>query len=180
MTLINIDPASLAIQPHDLFDNKAMLLTSGDFTTGHFNTMTIGWGSIGTMWNKPYVLVAVRPSRYTYEFMEKFTDFTITAFPIQYKKALNILGASSGRDGDKITLSSLTPIAATQVLSPSFAEAELSIECKKIYWQDLDPAHFLDQGIHNSYPNNNYHRIYYGEIIAIQGIQHYSGPYFRV
>ena len=38
----------------------------------------------------------------------------------------------------------LTPQAAAQVAAPVFAEAELVIECRKLYWQDLDPAHFLD------------------------------------
>ena len=31
------------------------------------NTMTIGWGFIGIMWNKPVFIAAVRYSRHTYE-----------------------------------------------------------------------------------------------------------------
>jgi flavin reductase (DIM6/NTAB) family NADH-FMN oxidoreductase RutF len=180
MNLVQIEPEMLSIQPHALFDLKTLLLTCGDFNQKVFNTMTIGWGSIGTMWNKPCVVVAVRPTRYTFEFMEKYPDFTVTAFPDAYKKALNILGTRSGRDGDKIKLAGLNPMAAHQVLSPSFAEAELSVECRKIYWQDLDPNYFLDPGIHNFYQEHDYHRIYYGEIVHILGSQFYSKAEFNL
>lgn len=180
MNLKQIDPSALSIQPHDLFDNKTLLLTSGDFSQGDFNMMTIGWGSMGTMWNKPYVVVAVRPTRHTYLFMEKYPDFTVTAFPIAHKKALNILGTRSGRDVDKKAATELTAISATKVASPTFAQAELSIECVKIYWQDLDPSHFLDPVIENSYPKKDYHRIYYGEIVAVQGTDDYIKGYFKV
>lgn len=175
MSLIQIDPRALTIQPHELFEFKSMLLTCGDFNKNNFNTMTIGWGSMGTMWNLPYVVVAVRPTRYTFKFMEKFEDFTVTAFPNAYQPALKLLGSQSGREGDKIGMTNLTPCPAQKVLSPSFVEAELSIECKKIYWQDLDPEHFLAKNIHNSYPRKDYHRIYYGEIVNILGTEAYTG-----
>ncbi|MCJ7696186.1 MAG: flavin reductase [Anaerolineaceae bacterium] len=162
-----IDPASFSIKPHDLFHTKTCLLTCGDFSTGNFNTMTIGWGSIGTMWSLPFTMVAVRPSRFTFEFMNKFNDFTVTAFPESCKSALNLLGTKSGRDGDKIGESGLIPIASNKILSPSFEQAVLSIECKKIYWQDLDHTHFLDQSIYKYYSNEDYHRIYFGKIVYI-------------
>lgn len=166
-TMKAIDPISFSIKPHDLFHNKTCLLTCGDFGAGIFNTMTIGWGSIGTMWSKPFVMVAVRPSRFTFEFMEKFNDFTVTSFPDAFKSALTLLGTKSGRDGDKIKQSGLTPIAANCTLSPSFLQATISIECKKNYWQDLDHTHFLDQSIYKHYSDEDYHRIYFGEIIYV-------------
>ena len=45
-----------------------------------------------------------------------------------------------------------------------FGEARLVIECKKIYFADIDPANFLDAGIKSNYPKNDYHRMYIGEI----------------
>ena len=48
-----------------------MLLTSGDAAAGKANPMTISWGFMGTIWNKPVVIVAVRPQRHTREFIEK-------------------------------------------------------------------------------------------------------------
>lgn len=180
MKLQTINFDHFNIQPHDALENRAMLLSCGDFSTGHFNTMTIGWGGFGTMWNKPITVVVVRPSRYTYEFMEKYEDFTITAFPLQYKKALNILGTRSGRDVNKLDLTDLTITSSSLIKSPTFIEAELSIECRKIYWQDLVPEHFLDQKIFNSYPNKDYHRVYFGEIVSILGTDQYSKAIFKL
>ncbi|HNZ15113.1 MAG TPA: hypothetical protein PKI51_03825, partial [Anaerolineaceae bacterium] len=60
--LIQIDPKSFVLKPHYLFNNQWFLLSAGDFSKNDFNCMTIGWGSIGTMWNKPYVSVVVRPT----------------------------------------------------------------------------------------------------------------------
>jgi flavin reductase (DIM6/NTAB) family NADH-FMN oxidoreductase RutF len=36
-----------------------------------FNAMTISWGQMGELWNKPVVTVYVRDSRYTKKFIDK-------------------------------------------------------------------------------------------------------------
>ena len=149
------------------WDKKWFLLTSGDFSQNDFNTMTVAWGSFGIMWNKPFVQVVVRPTRFTLNFMEKYDSFTLTAFAPEYKKALKLLGTKSGRDGDKISESGLTPIASQKIAAPAFEEATLILECQKIYWQDFDPANFIDPGIDKNYPKKDYHRIYFGEIVTI-------------
>ncbi len=156
-----------------LWEGQWLLLTAGDFRAGSYNTMTVAWGSLGTMWNRPFAQVVVRPTRYTREFMERFDTFTLTAFPPQHRRALDLLGTRSGRDGDKIAASGLTPIASTAVAAPGFAEAELIIECRKLYSQDLDPARFLDPAIEKNYPKKDYHRVYYGEILAVSGEEKY-------
>ena len=38
-----------------------------------------------------------------------------------------------------------------------------------MYWQDMDPTHFLDPTIDKNYVEQDYHRIYFGEIVAILG-----------
>lgn len=158
---------------HHLWEEQWLLLTAGDFHSRRFNTMTVAWGSLGAMWNRPFAQVVVRPTRHTREFMEQYDTFTLSAFPKQHRAALNLLGTRSGRDGDKIAASGLTPIASTQVAAPGFAEAELIIECRKIYSQDLDPARFLDPTIEASYPKKDYHRVYFGEVVAILGTERY-------
>jgi flavin reductase (DIM6/NTAB) family NADH-FMN oxidoreductase RutF len=170
----NIDIAQLKVQPHHLFNNRWLLLTSGDFQSGDFNTMTIAWGALGTMWSKPFALVAVRHSRYTFEFMEKYEHFTLSAFPEKYQDALTLLGSRSGRDGDKISASGLTPQAASRISSPTFEEAVIVLECQKNYGDDLNPAHFFDSGIHDHYPRKDYHRIYFGEIVATLAAEAYT------
>lgn len=159
----------LTVKFHHFWDSQWLVLTCGDFTKQHFNSMTVSWGSLGTMWNKPFAQVVVRPTRYTYQFMEQYDNFTLCAFSSTYRKALEYLGAKSGRDVDKIVGSGLTSIASSIISSPCYAEAEMVIECRKIYWQDMEPSHFLNPEIENHYSEKNYHRIYYGEIIAIFG-----------
>jgi flavin reductase (DIM6/NTAB) family NADH-FMN oxidoreductase RutF len=153
----------------ELFNTRWFLLTSGDFATGKFNSMTISWGSMGIIWNKPFVQVVVRPTRYTFEFMETYTDFTLCAFSEDRRKALNLLGSRSGRDGNKIKESGLTPCRSTHVSAPSFIEANLVIECKKIYSDIFRPEGFIDPSIENNYHLADYHRIYFGEVQGIRG-----------
>jgi flavin reductase (DIM6/NTAB) family NADH-FMN oxidoreductase RutF len=164
----------LLVRPYHLWLRQWLLLTCGDFAEGHFNSMTVAWGSLGAMWDKPFVQVVVRPVRYTYQFMERYDTFTLCAFPETYRKALNLLGTKSGRDGDKIAEAGLTPIASTQVAAPGFAEAALVLECRKMYWDDFEPARFLTPEIERNYPQKDYHRIYFGAIVALFGDESYA------
>ena len=163
----------LITRPIASFNNHWFLLTSGDFAAGDFNCMTISWGSIGEVWGRPLVQVFVRPGRYTYQFMEKYPTFTLCAFPKAYHSELNFLGSHSGRDSNKLAEARVTPMAAEAADAPVYAEAELAIECRKMYWQDMDPSHFLVKGIEQNYPIKDYHRIYYGEVLAITGVEAY-------
>lgn len=156
------------------WDGQGMLLTSGDLKAGQFNAMTVGWGSIGVMWGFPFVQVVVRPVRYTYQFIEKYDTFTVCAFSETYAPALHLLGNKSGRDGDKITESGLTPIASTKVAAPGYEQAALIMECKKLFWEDMDKTKFLDPRLEKKYPAKDYHRMYYGEILAIHGEDLYN------
>lgn len=150
-----------------LFDDQWFLLTAGDFAKKDFNTMTISWSSMGIMWNRPFVQVAVRPTRFTYQFMNRFDYFTLCAFPEKYRFALQLLGSRSGRDENKIADSSLTPIASPGGNGVAFKEAQLIIEALKIYWDDFEPQKFVDPTIEENYAQNDYHRFYFGEIVNI-------------
>ena len=169
MTLKPIAIKTFVAKPFHLWDIQTLLLTSGDFANKSFNAMTVGWGSIGYIWQRPFVQVVVRPVRYTYEFMQKFDTFSLCAFPKKYHAALQLLGTRSGRDGDKIAESGLTPVASTTIAAPGYAEASLVIECRKMYWDDIHPQNFLDPKIDKNYPLKDYHRIYFGEILALFG-----------
>ncbi len=149
MQLKEIKPSNLKA-PADIFLKRWFALTAGDET--NYNAMTIGWGSIGGMWSMPFVQVAVRPSRHTYQYMEKYNTFTISSFPEENKADLKILGTKSGRDGDKIAKTKLTTIKSEIIEAPGFKEADLIIECKKIYWQDMNPDNFLSDKIMKNYP----------------------------
>lgn len=171
MPLIDIPPDELVLRPHALWGRQWLLLAAGDFAAKRYNCMTVAWGSLGTMWNRPFAQVVVRPTRYTYEFMAAYDTFTLCAFPEALRPALQLLGSRSGRDGDKIAAAGLTPVAASRVAAPAFAEAELVLECRRLYWQDLDPSHWCDPAIEDQYPQRDYHRVTFGEILAVRGTE---------
>ncbi|NMA83405.1 MAG: flavin reductase family protein [Epulopiscium sp.] len=138
------------------------------------NTMTIGWGTLGPIWNRPIFTVAVRYSRHTYDMLEKGSEFTIS-LPLEnndeIKKALGVCGKQSGRDIDKFMTCGLTVIPGQKVNVPIIGECELHYECKIVYKQAMEPG-VLDPSIKerfyqgSSNYHNNYHVIYYGEIVT--------------
>lgn len=174
MKRIEIPIQDFVAKSHVIFDQQWFLLCCGDYKSHDFNCMTISWGSLGTIWNLPFALVAVRHSRHTFQYMEKYNTFTLNAFPDENRKPLNVLGKRSGRDMDKINSSGYHPMCSRLVQSPTFQEAELVIECGKLYWDDLNPAHFLDERIWKNYANHDFHRFYFGEVLAISGINKFS------
>ncbi len=173
MERLAIDPMDLVLKPCALWGKQWLVLTAGDYEAKQYNAMTVAWGSIGMMWNKPFAQVVVRPGRHTFGFMEKHETFTLCAFDSSFRKALNILGSTSGRDTDKIADAGLTPMPASMVQAPVFKEAELALELKKIYWNDLNPGNFLDASIDKNYPLKDYHRIFFGEIMAASASHHF-------
>lgn len=157
------------INPEEINDNVFklvgkdwMLITAG--TKEKFNTMTASWGGLGILWGKQIAFCVIRPQRYTYEFVENTDKYTLAFFDSEYKKALGILGSKSGRDTDKIAEAGIAPVELAEG-SVAFDEARLVLECKKIYYQDLEPENFLDPDIDKNYANKDYHRMYIGEIV---------------
>ena len=122
-----------------LFNDHWALATAGSIE--NYNTMTIGWGSMGTLWGpphkgKPVLTIYVSPARYTHTFLEENEYFTVSFFPEEYRKDLALLGSRSGRDGDKVALTALTPLALAHGVD--FAQAELTFVCKKLYQQQFE------------------------------------------
>jgi flavin reductase (DIM6/NTAB) family NADH-FMN oxidoreductase RutF len=159
-----IKPVEIEGNPIHLIGQEWMLISAG--TPEHFNTMTASWGSMGELWFKPVCFCFVRPQRYTYEFMEKSDAFTLSFFAEDYKQKLNFCGSRTGRETDKVGECGFTPALAENG-SVYFEEARLVIECRKLYFQDLEPANFLDDTIMKNYPQNDFHRMYIGEITRV-------------
>lgn len=162
--MIEIDILKWQTDIVNLWMNRWFVLTSG--TIDDCNMMTVSWGSIGCIWNKPFAQILVRPQRYTYNYTEKYDTFTLCAFPEEYRESLQTLGTISGRRGDKLSMTDLTLKKSAKIAAPGYNEASLILECKKVYTQDLDPKGFLDKTIQKNYPINDYHRLYFGEILA--------------
>lgn len=155
----------------DFYDNVLtrigddwMLVTAGDEISG-CNTLTACWGGVGNLWHRDAAFIFIRPTRYTYEFIEKNEMFSLTFFQKDYRKELSLLGSKSGRDGDKITEAGLTVKYLDGV--PTFDQGNLVLLCKKMYYLDFEPERIPQDVIKRFYPDGDFHRFYAGEIIKI-------------
>ena len=146
-----------------MISNDWALLTAG--TKDYFNTMTVSWGGIGELWNKDVCFVFVRPQRYTYEFMENNDYFSLSFFGGEFKKELGICGSKSGRDIDKIAETGLTLVDLETAVG--FEQAEVNVVLKKLAYQDMKPDGFIDGSIMKNYSDNDFHRVYVGEIVKV-------------
>ena len=158
------------VAPSELNDNvfrqigrEWMLISAGK--QDDFNTMTASWGGFGVLWNKNVSFVFVRPSRYTFEFMEGCGEYSLSFFGETNRKPVQFCGAHSGRDTDKMKGAGITPVFSES--APYYDECRMTVICRKMYAHDLDPTAFLDNAIDGNYPSGDYHRMYVGEIIKV-------------
>lgn len=157
------DVKDLDTNVFSMIGEQWMLITAG--TPEHCNTMTASWGGLGVLWGANVATCYIRPQRYTYEFVEDSDYFTLAFFGGEFRKALSLCGAKSGRDIDKIKECGFT-VAAGAGNAPYFEETEVVFVCRKLYWQDIDPSHFLNRETDGKwYPQKDYHRMYIGEIV---------------
>jgi flavin reductase (DIM6/NTAB) family NADH-FMN oxidoreductase RutF len=140
-----------------------MLITAG--STVSYNTMTASWGGVGVLWNRNICWCVVRPERYTYEFIEREDHFTLSFFDDEFRQILATCGSTSGRDIDKAAETGLIAVSGELPATTTFVQARLVLECRKLYFQDLNPDHFLDPTINDFYQNGGCHRMYMGEIV---------------
>lgn len=136
-----IDLNELHVSPSALIGKQWMLITAG--TPQHFNCMTASWGGLGFLWNRPVAFVFVRPNRHTCSFIENHPAFTLTFMPEKYRQDLVFCGRNSGRTVDKMAHTALRP-STTPAGLPTFQEAELVLECRKMFRTTLQEADFLN------------------------------------
>lgn len=70
--------------PFEKFNSQWALVTARK--DDKFNSMTISWGSMGTIWHKSIITLYIRPERFTFSFLEKDDYFTVSFFKEEYKK----------------------------------------------------------------------------------------------
>lgn len=166
MTFRDIEPTGIAMRTFYTIDKEWALLSAGD--SQRYNTMTVSWGTTGTLWNLPVTTVYCRPQRYTREFLEREAYYTLSFFGGQHMQELGYLGAHSGRDGDKVAHTGLTPLFDDKFGAPYFEEAQLVLVCRKLYCDDLKPEQFLDKSvIDQNYADADFHRQYIGEVVRV-------------
>ena len=164
----------------DLFSKQWALVTAG--TLEEYNTCTVSWGSMGTLWTRPgksgsVITVYIHPSRYTCDFLKKNDTFTVSFFAPEHRKALGYLGSHSGRNEDKVAKSGLSPVSFKD--SVTFKEAKTTFLCRKIYAAPFDKEGIADdvKDYYITHPqafpldeegNWNPHWIFIGEVIEVK------------
>lgn len=147
--------------------NKGGLFLVSTKESGESNVMTIGWATIGNIWGKLVMVVLVRPSRYTYEFIEESGAFTVNVPTADMRKWLGFCGTKSGRDLDKFAELGISVSPGKQVSAVTMDDCPLVYECKVVHWNDVIPDNLTPEIASGSYPLGDYHRIYYGEILGV-------------
>lgn len=141
--------------------SKGAFLVSGDDKP---NVMTIAWGMIGVMWFKKVMMVPVRETRFTKEFIDKTGTFTVCVPYGDASEALKICGSKSGRDVDKFELTGMKPAKAKSVNSHIIEGCNMYYECKVLYKSTLNKEDLLPNEA-KCYENNNMHTMYFAEIV---------------
>ena len=160
-----IDPFDYANHIAHALRLGILLNTNGD----KFNSMVIGWGHMGVIWNKNTFVVYVRESRYTHAQLDKTGLFTISSPWAERGEArltpeiMRAFGSESGRDIDKADY--VTLVKGQTIDVPAIAEYPLTLECRVLYRQDQDPAQIPPQIRNHHYAGGDYHTAYIGEIV---------------
>ncbi|MHA1784252.1 MAG: flavin reductase family protein [Candidatus Helarchaeota archaeon] len=148
MEKVTIDPFDLV---NITLSRTSILVSKGK---NKVNMMALDWKSIGTLWGDPVCVVAVAPSRYTFELLNNCKQFTLNVPSEEMNSAVSIAGSYSGRNVDKIKKAGLTLVEARSGISvPVIDEAIINYECKII--------HTSESGSICS------HRLFFGEIYDV-------------
>ena len=149
------------IDPFSKFNKDWALVTGGNHES--FNSMTISWGSLGTLYGKDVITIYVRPDRYTHRFLEREDYFTVSFYDERYRKELAMFGTLSGQDVDKVEKSGFTPLFLENGIT--YKEAKETFVLKKIYMDQFDIAK-MDQKTASCYKEDMpYHYIIIGEVV---------------
>jgi len=129
------------------------------------NVMTIGWALTGFIWRRSTMMVAVRNTRFTYGLMEKASSFSVSVPTGPMEKAIEFCGTQSGRSVDKIKECKWTLVPGKKAQTPILDIPGYHYECRLIYKTPLDPK-FMPKELQSLYPQNDYHTLYFGEILG--------------
>ena len=151
--------------------NPGILITTQN--GGKVHSMTIGWGTLGVIWEKQVFVAYVRDSRYTRHMLDNNPEFTINVPVGDYnKKILGVCGSKSGRDTDKIEVAGLTLVEPEIIGVPGLKELPLTLECRVLYRQQQVDDQLSEELRKQFYTiEQGDHIAYYGEIVAAYVIE---------
>lgn len=149
------------INPFDKFNKEWALVTAGNKDS--FNSMTISWGSMGTLWHKDIITIYIRPDRYTFDFLKNSDMFTISFYDEKYRDILTMFGRCSGRDINKVEKSGFNPVFMDDGIT--YSEANETIVLRKIYMEQLNKDLFNEDILSCYKDNGPAHYMIIGEVI---------------
>ena len=148
----------------DQFEKNWALLSAGP--KDDHNTMTISWGSTGSLWDKPIVTVYVKPNRFTHKFMTENEYFTVSFYPEDKHDALLKMGTTTGRHhNDKDAAAGLTVKDLGKAVT--YEEAEFTFLCRKVFWGDMITTHMPAEIVEKYYTPEEPHTLYIGEVVEV-------------
>jgi len=147
-------------------EDPGLLLVSAK-TDGKNNVMTVGWGLVGVFWRVPVFMVAVRPSRFSHEFIEETGEFTVNVPSEDMDDVVECCGKVSGRKHDKFVECKLTLLKGKKVRVPVIKECTMHYECQVMHKLEVVPGLVPADVKKTLYPRGDYHTIYFGKIVAV-------------
>lgn len=143
-----------------------MLITAGN--KDKFNMMTASWGCLGWLWNKPVAVVFIRPERFTHGLAEEQEYMTLSflGHDEEARKIYNVCGSKSGKDMNKAEATGLRPVI-TELGNITYEQARLTLECRKLYKDDIKSGSFIDENLSKWYGEaaGGFHDMYILEIV---------------
>ncbi|MEM3693363.1 MAG: flavin reductase family protein [Candidatus Bathyarchaeia archaeon] len=165
MEKLSVPALSYAMETLHVLNHEGLLLASTD-KGGRYNVMTIGWGLLGTLWRRPFFLVAVRPSRYTHGLIEATGVFTVNVPAKGMEDITDFCGSVSGKDVDKFKEKGLKALSGKNVKAPIIAECPINYECQVLYKVNIQREGLHEKIVEAIYPQGSYHTLYFGEILT--------------
>lgn len=131
------------------------------------NVMTIGWGGLTYFWRRNVFIAPVREQRFTYPILSREMAFTVSVpHPGTMEEALAKAGSLSGRDGDKFAAIGLGTTPAGTVNAPIVEGCALYLECVVKAVNAFTQAETAPDITEGTYRAGDFHRLFYGEIVA--------------
>lgn len=141
--------SALEFNPFSMIGDEGFLVSAAG-SGGSVGLMTGGWGVMGILWGEPVVTIYVRPSRKTFDYLNKADRFTLSFFPPEKADALRYCGSVSARDNPaKLRDSGLhEKITDGYVV---YEEANLTFACRKLYAREMSEGLVMDSSIVERY-----------------------------
>lgn len=131
---------------------------------GTSNVMTIGWAAVGVIWGLPVMVVMVRPSRYTYGFIEDSGLFSVNVPTAAMRPYVDLCGTKSGREVDKLV--GVAVSMGQEVECTVLDDCSLVYECSVVHTNEVQHDKLTSGIVQRAYARGDFHRMYYGQILG--------------